>query len=247
MKDQAIATSLMNKDGTRSLETKLTGDINDIVLKSGKPNKRKIIGALLIAVPEKNYFAGFNKIVIIIGVISVALIVGVILFIFSFIKWIMSPLVVMVDTANRLADGDLTFSTIVNRKDEIGQLLEALSNMVEKWRYVVNEVKSASDNIASAGHQQSASAEQMTRGSSLQATKASQVATATEEVSQTVVDIARNASSIAASSAETLKLARDGETIVQKSVIEVKEVVHTVDESASFVRSVSAINISAKL
>jgi methyl-accepting chemotaxis protein len=159
----------------------------------------------------------------------------------------MSPLVVMVDTANRLADCDLTFSITVDRKDEIGQLLEALSNMVEKWRYVVNEVKSASDNIATAGYQQSASAEQMTRGSSEQATKASQVATATEEMSQTVVDIARNASSIAASSPETLKLARDGETIVQKSVNEVKEIAHTVDESASFIRSVSAINISAKL
>jgi hypothetical protein len=37
---------------------------------------REIIGTLLIAVPENNYFAGFNKIVIIIGVITVALIVG---------------------------------------------------------------------------------------------------------------------------------------------------------------------------
>jgi methyl-accepting chemotaxis protein len=258
MKDQPVATSLLNKDGTRSLETKLTGAASDAVLKSGKSYKGKIalnglqyfsvfdpiknqqgeiIGALLVAVPENNYFAGFNRIMLILVGIAIALIAGVTLFIFSFIKKVMNPLVNMVDTANKLADGDLTFSVTVDRHDEIGQLLGALSNMVDKWRHVVNDVKSASDNIASAGHQLSASAEQMSRGSSEQAGRASQVATATEEMSQTVVDIARNASSIASSSAETLKLAREGETIVHKSVHEVKEIAQTVDESATFVRS----------
>ena len=258
MKDQPVATTLLNKDGTRSLESKLTGAAHDTVLKSGKPYKGKIningiryfaafdpiknqqseiIGALLVAVPEDNYFAGFNRIMIIIGVIALVLIVGVNLFIFSFTKKIMNPLVNMVDTANRLADGDLTFAVDVDRKDEIGQLLEAMSNMVEKWRHVVNEVKSVSDNIASAGHQLSASAEQISRGSSEQAGRASQVATATEEMSQTVIDIARNANNIAASSAETLNLAREGETIVHRSVNEVKEIAQTVDESASLVRS----------
>jgi len=43
-------------------------------------------------------------------------------------------------------------------------------------------------------------------------------------------------SNIASSSAETLKLAREGETIVHRSVNEVKEIAQTVDESASFVR-----------
>jgi methyl-accepting chemotaxis protein len=258
MKDQPVATTLLNKDGTRSLASKLTGAAHDTVLKSGKPYKGKIningircfaafdpiknqqseiIGALLVAVPEDNYFAGFNRIMIIIGVIALVLIVGVNLFIFSFTKKIMNPLVSMVDTANRLADGDLTFAVDVDRKDEIGQLLEAMSNMVEKWRYVVNEVKSVSDNIATAGHQLSASAEQISRGSSEQAGRASQVATATEEMSQTVIDIARNANNIAASSAETLNLAREGETIVHRSVNEVKEIAQTVDESASLVRS----------
>jgi methyl-accepting chemotaxis protein len=264
MKDQPVATSLLNKDGTRSLEMKLTGAIHDTVLKSGKPYKGKItvhgieyfaafdpiknqqgepIGALLVAVPENNYFAGFNRIMIILAVMAIALIVGVTLFILSFIKKIMNPLVNMVDTANKLADGDLTFSVIVDRKDEIGQLLEAMSNMVGKWRHVVKEVKSASDNIASAGHQLSTSAEQMSRGSSEQSGRASQVATATEEMSQTVVDIARNAGNIAASSAETLKLARAGETIVHKSVNEVKEIAQTVDESARFVRSLGERSI----
>lgn len=258
MNDQPVATTVTRKDGSRSLESKLTGTIHDTVLKSGNPYKGKvvihgvkhfaafdpiknqqgqIIGALLVAVPESNYFAGFNKIMVIIGVLALVLITGVTIFILSFVKRIMDPLVNMVSTANQLADGDLTLSVNADRRDEIGQLLEAIKNMVEKWRHVVHEVKSASDNIASAGHQLSASAEQMSHGSCEQATRAAQVATATEEMSQTVVDIARNAGNIAASSAETLKLARDGETIVHRSVNEVKEIAQTVDESASFVRS----------
>lgn len=259
MKDQPIATSLINKDGARLLEAKLDGIVGDTVLKSGKSYRGKIsmngvtyfsafdpiknqrqgevIGAIQVAVPESDYFAGLNRIMLILAGIAIVLIAGVTFFVLSFIKKVMNPLVNMVDTANKLADGDLSFSISVDRHDEIGQLLGAMSNMVERWRHVVNEVKSASDNIASAGLQLTASAEQMSHGSSEQAGRASQVAAATEEMSQTVVDIARNTSSIAASSAETLKLARDGESIVHRSVTEVKEIAQTVDESASFVRS----------
>jgi len=49
-------------------------------------------------------------------------------------------------------------------------------------------------------------------------------------------------SNIAASSSETLKLAREGEIIVHRSVNKVKEIAQTVDESESFVRPLGPLN-----
>ena len=53
-----------------------------------------------------------------------------------------------VQASNRLAEGDLTVVIESNSKDETGQLLAAMQNMVGKLKEVVNDVRSASDNVA---------------------------------------------------------------------------------------------------
>lgn len=256
--DTRIATNVLNKDGSRAVGTKLTGPAYDAVIKNGKryhgevdifgikhfsaydPIKNsngEVIGVLYVGVPKSDYFAAFNRIILSIIVTAAALIAATNLFILFFVKKITNPLAEMVETANKLAEGDLAIHMSADAEDEVGRLLGALRNMVEKWRYVVNEVKSASENITSASRQLSTSAEQMSGGSVEQAGRASQVATATEEMSQTIIDVARNANNIAQSSAETVKVAKEGEQIVHRSVQEVREIAQTVDDSANFVRS----------
>jgi methyl-accepting chemotaxis protein len=70
-----------------------------------------------------------------------------------------------------------------------------------------------------------------------QANRSNQIATAAEEMSQTVIDIAKNASNIAQSSSETAAIAKKGEEVVEKSVIESKTIVETVNASAHVMQS----------
>ena len=147
------------------------------------------------------------------------------------------PLAEGVRVADRLAKGELNVNIVVDRKDEVGKLLRSMENMIHTWKGVVGQITSTAANLSSAATELSASAEQMSKGSGIQAERASVVATSSEEMSQTVLDVAKNASSISQSAEETARTAREGETIVNRAVKEVKEIAFTVTDSSEFVRS----------
>jgi methyl-accepting chemotaxis protein len=150
---------------------------------------------------------------------------------------ITKPLNEGVVIAHRITEGDLTAEIEATGTDETGQLMSALKNMVTKLQSIIGEVKSAASNIASASYELNASSELMSKGAGEQASRATQVATASEEMSQTVLDIAKNTSSIETSAIDTTQLAKNGETVVNRSVDKVKSIAHTIDQSAQLVKS----------
>ena len=95
---------------------------------------------------------------------------------------ITTPLGIGVAVANRLAEGDLTMNVEVPSRDETGQLLLAMKNMVEKLREIVLDVKTASDNVASGSQQMSSSSEEMSQGASEQASSVEEVSSSMEEM-----------------------------------------------------------------
>lgn len=142
-----------------------------------------------------------------------------------------------IGVANRLSEGDLTLEIPVDQKDETGQLLCALNDMVQKWRHILREVSASTDSIASAGHELRVSAEDMLRRSQEQTDRASQVAAASEQVSQAAMDIAKSGNNIASLGRETVKIARDGKEIVDQSVGEAQKTAETVETSAVMVKA----------
>jgi methyl-accepting chemotaxis protein len=101
----------------------------------------------------------------------------------------------------------------------------------------MGSITGTANQVASASEQLSATVHQMTRRLDEQSNKSSQVATAATEMSQTVVDIAKNASNIATSSVDTLKIAQIGEKIVCDTVNEVQVISNTVAESSQLIKT----------
>ena len=150
---------------------------------------------------------------------------------------ILQPLGRITSIASTLAKGDLTLDIGAARKDEFRDVKAALCTLIETWRTVLRDMKSASGGLSLAAQELSAGAEQMSMGFGDQANRSSQVATASEEMSQTIVDMARNASGIADSASSTVSVAKEGDQIVTKSTEKVKEIAHIVDDSAGLVKS----------
>jgi methyl-accepting chemotaxis protein len=160
------------------------------------------------------------------------------IFLASFLaRSIVKPLNEGVAVANRIAEGDLVTDIEVTSKDETGQLLNAMKDMVGKLQHIISEVKSVAGDMATASRELNSSSETMSTGAAEQAGRASQVATASEQMSQTVLDIAKNTSSIETSATDTAQLAKDGELVVGRSVEKVKSIAHTIDQSAQAIRS----------
>ena len=176
----------------------------------------------------------YRTLLVVFGILVIGIAVTMMMFLN---RSITVPLAEGVSIADRLAKGELNVQVVVDRKDEVGQLLGSMKNMVEKWRGVVGQITSSATNLASAATELSASAEQMSKGSNVQAERASAVATSSEEMSQTILDVAKNASSISQSATDTVKTAKDGAVVVDRAVAEVKEIAYTVNDSSKFVQS----------
>ena len=165
-----------------------------------------------------------------------SIVIFVLVFFISLI--ITRPLKASVIFANRMAEGDFTAVDLdVKSKDEAGTLAAALNKTKNDLSHLLNtamgSVASTATQVASASEELSATVREITRRLDEQAKKSTQVATAATEMSQTVVDIAKNASNIAMSAVDTLKIAEIGERVVSQTVNEVQVISTTVSESAS--------------
>ena len=177
--------------------------------------------------------------VLIVTVIG-SLVIVFIVFLVSII--ITRPLKAGVIFADRMAEGDFTAADLdIKSKDEAGMLATALNTTKNKLSHLLNtamgSITGTANQVASASEQLSATVHQMTRRLDEQSNKSSQVATAATEMSQTVIDIAKNASNIASSSVDTLKIAQIGEKIVCDTVNEVQVISNTVAESSQLIKT----------
>ena len=109
------------------------------------------------------------------GVVA-GLLMGV-LFAALLIRGITRPLSAAVDAANKVASGDFTATIEPGSRDEVGQLLSALRNMMEKLSSVIAEVRLEADSLARA------SAE-VRSGASEADSSSAQVSSASQHLSQ---------------------------------------------------------------
>ncbi len=103
------------------------------------------------------------------------------------------PLAEAVKAANSLAAGDLTVRLAAAGRDEAGQMVQAMSNLVEKLREVVGGVKHASDNVAAGSQAMSASSEEMSQGATEQAAAAEEASSSVEQMTANIRQNADNA------------------------------------------------------
>jgi len=138
--------------------------------------------------------------------------------------------------ARTLAEGNLSIDVEVDRKDEFGDEMRTFKAMVDRWKALISDVKASAGKVASASQELGAFAEMLASGASAQVERTVQVAAASEEMSQAALDIARNANGIADSAQGMVLTADNGNTIVGRSVNEVKQIAETVEKSSEFVR-----------
>lgn len=133
-------------------------------------------------------------------------------------RLITRPIAQAVESAQRVAKGNLTQAITTDRKDEAGQLLMALSDMQEGLKHTLLEIANASDQLASAAEELSAVTDESTRGLTRQNDEIQQAATAVNQMTAAVEEVARNAVSTSEASRQTSGEADDGRQQVDQAV-----------------------------
>ncbi len=108
-------------------------------------------------------------------------------------RMITRPLGQAVDTANKLAAGDLTSTVEVSGTDEVGQLLSAVHNMQENLRKIVGEIKDATDTINTASKEIASGNSDLSQRTEEQASSLEETASSMEELTSTVRQNTENA------------------------------------------------------
>ena len=139
--------------------------------------------------------------------------------------------------AQRIGDGDLTHRLETTGKDEIGQLLLALSVMQENLVKIVSEVRTGTDTIATASAQIAAGNQDLSSRTEEQASSLEETASSMEEMTSTVRQNGDNAN-------QANQLAISASDIAVKGGAVVSEVVETmgaINESSR--KMVDIINV----
>ncbi len=157
------------------------------------------------------------------------------------------PLKEAVDVSNKLAAGDLTISVDVKGKDETGQLLSAMKNMVDKLKYVVVDVKTASDNVASGSQQLSAGSEQMSQGTTEQAASAEEASSSVEEMNATIKQNTDNAQQTEKIALKSAGDAQESGKAVSETVTAMKDIASKISIIEEIARQTNLLALNAAI
>ncbi|MBS0347124.1 MAG: MCP four helix bundle domain-containing protein [Proteobacteria bacterium] len=165
---------------------------------------------------------------------AIAIAIGIALAI-SVTRSITGPLAQAVGIARALADGDLSTRIEVNRKDEAGQLLQALQDMVDKLSDIIGQVHSTADSLGSASEQVSATAQSLSQATSEQAASVEEVSATVEQASASInqnSDNARLTDTMASKAAEEAASGGDAVSQTVSAMKEIAEKIGIIDDIA---------------
>ena len=147
-------------------------------------------------------------------------------------RQITRPLQDTLGAVQRIADGDLTESARITRRDELGILQQGIAQMAGTLRELISGIRDGVAQIASAAEQLSAVTEHTSAGANHQRQETDQVATAMHEMSATVQEVARNAEQASDAATAADAEARQGDQVVAQVVSQIERLAAEVGRSS---------------
>ena len=133
---------------------------------------------------------------------------------------IVRPLASAVAVARHIADGNLSQTVDVSRRDETGQLMTALSDMQTSLRSTLGDIQRSADQVGSASTQIATGNSDLSQRTERQASSLQQTASAVEELTSTVAQSTD-------STRQANRLAMTATTLAQEGGAVVGEVIET--------------------
>ena len=178
-----------------------------------------------------------NSLLIIVSSV-LALVVGLIAA-WLITRLIVTPLRSVIRLAEQIAAGDLSASVVVTRRDEIGQLMQAMQQMGAGLSRIVSGLQAGIEQLASSTQSLSAGTEQTNLEVSSQKEETEQVATAMNQMTATVHDVARNAEEAAQAAQTADGKVESGQQVVRQSMQRIELLADSATAASSSIASLS--------
>ncbi len=177
------------------------------------------------------------------GALALFFVLGGMLYLLSHL-FIRRPLAVVVDIADRLANGDMTVRIKTGRRDEVGDLLVAMQRMTERLSKTIAEVTSGANSLASAASQLSGIAQSLSQGTSQQAASVEETTSSLEQMSASITLNAENSKQTEQMALKGVKDAEESGETVRETVEAMQDIAEKVDiiEEIAYQTNLLALN-----
>lgn len=178
---------------------------------------------------------------LLVSVVVIALALGGVM-VYLLRRSILKPLSETMAVAEQIAAGDLTWQAQVTRKDELGDLQRTIARMTQMLRELLEKVSGSVNELGSASGQLAESANQNTQsmGSLLQ--ESEMVATAMNQMAASVQEVAASAEQASISTELSGDTAKKGQQQLQRAVEQIRILVEDIGESSETVRQVNQLS-----
>ncbi|WP_219905184.1 methyl-accepting chemotaxis protein [Pseudothauera lacus] len=140
------------------------------------------------------------------------------------VRGIVSSLRRAMESAERIAGGDLTENIEISRMDETGQLLMSMKHIVERLSHTIGEIRSAAEQLTNASGQISATAQTLSQSSSEQAASVEETTASIEQITASIDHTSENARTTDGIAGQTAREAEDGGGAVQETVAAMQQI-----------------------
>ena len=134
------------------------------------------------------------------------------------------PLSSMVQLAESVAEGDLTYPALAEGTSETGRLAAAFNKMAASLRGILAEAKAMTSEVAAASSEITTSAQQQLSTLNQTATSLNQITTTAEQFKTTMQEFADRARAVQEAANETAARSTDGRSLTKESAASIEQV-----------------------
>lgn len=168
--DTRISTNVLGLDGKRAIGTKVSPEVANIVLNSGKEyvgeatilnnlyqtkyipikdSADKVVGIWFVGVDKETTNNTIFKLMLQIGIINIFFLILSIIIVFIFVNSLRKNINIISMSLNSVANGDLDQECIVKSKDEFGEISGYVNSMILNLKEIVQKLQGSSKMVDS--------------------------------------------------------------------------------------------------
>ncbi|SHK62501.1 methyl-accepting chemotaxis protein [Marinobacter antarcticus] len=166
---------------------------------------------------------------IVIGSIIVLLGVGLV---YLLVSRVLACLPKVMVELQRVAEGDLTSSIEVTRRDEIGDLMRGLQSMQQRLLEMISQINATTTQLSTAAEEVSTVTAQTSANIQQQQSETDQLATAMNEMSATVREVAESVGNTSTAANGTNAEAEKGRRVMEQAVQEIQQLAVQIERAS---------------